>query len=117
MSGVSKPEWNSVHSRVSGNPEQDNKSIHVSPGSPLSRGRTVSVGRLMPGQLALAAGVFAVIPFNELAVLHHVLGDDRHGVLAVIVEGDLPHDRIAIFHVRQRSNHLAAVGPDLLDGV
>src|SRR3569833_2277283 len=54
---------------------------------------------LLPRQLALAAGVFAVVPFDELAVLHHVFGDDRHGVLTVIVEGDLADDRIAILLV------------------
>ena len=47
---------------------------------------------LLPRQLALAAGIFAIIPFNELAVLHHVLCDDRNGILAVIVKGNFADD-------------------------
>ena len=45
---------------------------------------------LLPRQLALAGLVFAVVPFEELAVLHHVSGDGPDGVLAVVVEGILP---------------------------
>src|SRR5215510_9707381 len=41
---------------------------------------------LLPRQLALARRVFAVVPFDELAVLDHVSGDHRHSVLAVVVE-------------------------------
>src|SRR5262245_21277507 len=37
-------------------------------------------------QLALAGAVFAVLPDHPLAVLRDVLGDQRHGVLAVVVE-------------------------------
>ena len=48
---------------------------------------------LLARQLALAVGVFAVIPLHELPVLNDVFGDDRNGVLAMIVEGDLADDR------------------------
>src|SRR5690242_6915748 len=51
-----------------------------------------SEGLLLPRQLALAAGVFAVVPLDELAVLHDVFRDHRDGVLPVIVEGDLADD-------------------------
>src|SRR6476660_1161260 len=47
---------------------------------------------LLPRQLALAAGIFAIIPFHELAVLHHVRCDDRNGILAVIVKGNFADD-------------------------
>jgi len=47
---------------------------------------------LLPRQLALAAGIFAIIPFNELAVLHHLFCYDRNGILAVIVKGNFADD-------------------------
>src|SRR5262245_58131864 len=64
-------------------------------GSVPSRAHTL----LLPRQLALARGVFAIVPLDELAVLDHVLGDNRHGVLAVIIEGNLADDRVAVLHV------------------
>src|SRR6185369_14721198 len=68
---------------------------------------------LLARQLALAGGVLAVVPLDELAVLHHIFGDDRHGVLAVVVKGDLADDRVTVLHVAERLDHLLAVGPDL----
>src|SRR5664280_143685 len=71
----------------------------------------------LPRQLALTAGIFAFVPLDELAVLNHVLGDHGYGVLAVVVEGDLADDRIAVLHITKVVNHFFAVGPDLLDGI
>src|SRR5262245_52321707 len=75
------------------------------------------VALLLSPQLALAGGVFAVVPFHEFAVLHHVFRDDRNSILAVIVERDLADDRVAIFHVRQRGDDFLAIRTDLLDSV
>src|SRR3974377_1799919 len=88
-------------------------------------GRQEVDGRDKPGpnrgicslQLALAVGVFAVLPFDELAVLHDVFGDHGHGVLAVVVEGDLADNRVAVLHVAKLGDHLLAVGTDLLVSV
>src|SRR6478752_3490278 len=38
-------------------------------------------------QLALATRVFAVLPDQPLAILGDELGDQRHGILPVVVEG------------------------------
>src|SRR5207344_1788908 len=72
---------------------------------------------LLSRQLALAGGVFAVVPFHELAVLHHVLRDDRDGILAVIIKRDLADDRIAILHIGERGDDLLAIRTYLFDGV
>src|SRR5512140_1352725 len=69
--------------------------------------RAAPQGLLLARQLALARGVFAVVPLHELAVLHHVLRDHGDRVLAVIVDRDLADDGIAVLHV-------AEVGDDLL---
>src|SRR4030065_377748 len=47
---------------------------------------------LQPGQGALARGVLRVLPEHPLAILAHVLGDERDGVLAVIGELHGPAD-------------------------
>src|SRR4030095_16323414 len=39
----------------------------------------------LSGKLALARGVFAVLPLHELGVLHHIFGDQCHGIQDVIV--------------------------------
>src|SRR5690606_33413389 len=44
-------------------------------------------------------------------------GDQRYGVLAVVVERDLADDGIVVFHLVQRAHHLLAIRPDGLDGV
>src|SRR6516165_10297968 len=45
--------------------------------------RGAARGRLfLPRQLALAAGILAVVPFHELAVLNDIFGDNRDSVLA-----------------------------------
>src|SRR3982074_3209036 len=71
----------------------------------------------LPGQFALAAGVFAFIPLDELAVLYHVFGDHGHGILAVVVEGDFSDDRIAVLHIAELIYDLLAVGTCLLDAI
>src|SRR6185437_15390558 len=68
-------------------------------------------------QLALSARVLAVGPFDELAVLNHVFRNHGHGILPVIVEGDLADDGIAVLHIRECRNHFLTVGPDLVDSV
>ena len=68
-------------------------------------------------QLALAAGVLAVLPDHPLAVLGDELGDQRHGVLAVVVEGDGTDDGVVVHHLAQGLGHLLAIGPDPLDRV
>src|SRR5262249_45849276 len=72
---------------------------------------------LLPGQLALAGGVLAVLPQHPFAVLHHVSGDQRHRVLAVIVERDFADDGFAVLDVTERIAHRLAVRADLLDRV
>src|SRR3954468_15359896 len=71
----------------------------------------------LPGQLALAAGVFAFVPLDELAVLYHVSGDHGHGILAVVVEGDFSDDRIAVLHITELVDNLLAVWTRLLDAI
>ena len=71
----------------------------------------------LPGQLSLAAGVFAVIPFHELAILHHVLGDDGDSVLTVVVEGDLADDESRSFTLLSASITFLRSGSTLLDTV
>src|SRR5690606_8295750 len=74
-------------------------------------------GSGLPRQLARAGGVLAVFPLDELAVLHHVFGDNRHSVLTVVVERDLTNDGVTILHVGELRDDLLAVRPDLLDCV
>jgi hypothetical protein len=69
------------------------------------------------GQLALAGGILAVFPLDELAVLNHVLGDHRHGILTMVVEGDLADDGVALFHASQIGNDVLAVGTDLFNRI
>ena len=61
--------------------------------------RPACIAYFCPGSLRLPRGVFAVVPLHELAVLDHVFGDHGHGVLAVVVEGDLADDGVAVLHV------------------
>src|ERR1035437_9403191 len=68
-------------------------------------------------ELALSASVFAFIPFHELAVLHHVFSDQGHGILPVIVEGDIADDGAAVLYIAERRSHVLSVGTDLLDSV
>src|SRR6516162_6677799 len=57
------------------------------------RGRAAGQQKLwLHRQLAFAAGIFAVVPFHELAVLDHIFDDQRYGILAVIIERDLADD-------------------------
>src|SRR5712671_6065800 len=81
-------------------------------GAPASR-----VTLFLPGQLALASGVFAFVPLDKLAVLYHVFGDQGHGILAVVVEGDFSDDRIAVLHIAEVVDDLLAVGTHLLDAI
>src|SRR6185312_16518010 len=82
------------------------RSLHLDSGSRASRGPGMTKTKLLlPRQLALAGLVFAVVPLDELAVLDHVFGDDRDGVLSVIVEGDLADDGVAILHVTEIGDH------------
>src|SRR5262249_30264790 len=53
-------------------------------------------------QLAPARAVLAVLPHDPLAVLRHVLGDQRHRVLAVVVERHRADDGIVVLHVAER---------------
>src|SRR5581483_5081777 len=100
-------------------PEKESKRLDS--GSRAVRGPGMTAIRfpslLLHRQLALARGVFAVVPFHELAVLHHVFGDDGDRVLAVIVERDLADDRVAVLDVAEIGDDLLAVGSDLLDGI
>src|SRR6516165_3076051 len=81
-------------------------------------GRAAGLKKLwLHRQLAFAAGIFAVVPFHELAVLNHIFGDQRHSVLAVIVERDLADDRITILDIAERGDDFLAVRTDLFDGV
>src|SRR5262245_45573004 len=93
-------------------------------GSPLARGRQYmnriryyALARPPASllQLALAGGVFAVLPHQPLAVLGDELGDQRNRVLPVIVEGDWPGDGVVIDDLAQGVGHLLAVWPDLFD--
>src|SRR3954466_9197541 len=68
-------------------------------------------------QLPLAFAVLAVFPDHPLAVLGDVLGNERHDVLAVVVEGDLADDRVPVLHLRELVDDALAVRADLLDGV
>ena len=56
-------------------------------------------GLLLARQLALAGSIFAIVPFDELAILNDVFRDHGHGVLAVVVERDLTDNRGAVFDV------------------
>src|SRR5712692_6818052 len=71
----------------------------------------------LPGQLALAGGIFALIPLHELAVLDHVLGDNRHSVLAMIVKGYFANYRIAIFDVSEFRDNFFPIWADLFNRV
>src|SRR5215831_14514855 len=82
-------------------------------GSVPSRAHTL----LLPRQLALAGGVFAIVPLDELAVLDHVFGDNRHGVLAVIIKGNLADNGVPVLHVGHLGDDLLAIGADLFDRV
>src|SRR6188472_4423212 len=57
-------------------------------------------------QLALARGVLAVFPDHPLAVLHDVFGDQRHGILPVVVERDRPNDGIVVRDLAECSGDL-----------
>src|SRR5213592_4789947 len=72
---------------------------------------------LQPGEGALARGVFGVLPQHPLAVLADVLGDERHGVLAVVVELDGPDDGVRVLGALEPGRDLGAIRPDGLDGV
>src|SRR5690349_9193433 len=78
--------------------------------------RPTSTTRLVL-QLAPAFAVLAVFPDHPLAVLDDVLGDERHDVLAVVVEGDLADDRVLVLNLGELGDHALAVRADLLDGV
>src|ERR1019366_4645317 len=73
----------------------------------------LGVNLLLPRELALSASVFAFIPFHELAVLHHVFSDQGHGILPVIVEGDIADDGAAVLYIAERRSHVLSVGTDL----
>src|ERR1051325_10913058 len=68
-------------------------------------------------QLALALAVVAVFPQHPLAVLHDVLRGERDDVLAVVVEGDLADDRVAVLHFRELVDHAFPVRSDLFDHI
>src|SRR5205085_9549594 len=91
------------------------RSANVIARSPRAERADHTPRRSQPAQLALATRVLALLPEHPFAVLHDVLGDRRNGVLAVIVEGDGPHDRVAPLHVGKLGDDLLAIGADLLD--
>ena len=66
-------------------------------------------GQLLLGQRPLAARVLAVLPHDPLAVLDDELRDQRHRVLAVVVEGDLADDGIVVARAIELGAHLLAV--------
>src|ERR1700704_954153 len=71
----------------------------------------------LSGKLALASGVFAVVPLHELAVLHHIFSDQSHSVLTMVVERDLSNDGVTVFYVGQFLNDLLTIRTDLFDRV
>src|SRR6185369_484219 len=77
------------------------------------RGGPLRVALLLPRQLAFSAGVFAVVPFDELAVLNHISSNHRNGVLTVVIERDLADYGVAVLHVGELGSHPLAIRPDL----
>src|ERR1700681_98276 len=71
----------------------------------------------LSGKLALASGVFAVVPLHELAVLDHVFSDQSHSVLTMVVERDLADDGVTVFYVGQFLDDLLTIRTDLFDRV
>src|SRR5215831_3914669 len=85
-------------------------------------GRPVTAGALRAGsflsrQLAFSAGVFAVVPFDELAVLNHISCDHRNGVLAVVIESDLADYGVTVLHIGELGGYLLAIWTDLFDAI
>src|SRR5271169_4662478 len=76
-----------------------------------------ALGGSAPLQLALSAGVLAVLPHHPLAVLDDIGRDGGNRVLPVVVEGDDPDDGVPALHLAQGRQHLLAVRAHLLDGV
>src|SRR5713226_10320235 len=72
---------------------------------------------LQPGQGALAGGVLRVLPEHPLAVLAHVLRDERNGILAVVVELHGPDDGVGVLGPLEPGGDLGAVGTHGLDRV
>src|SRR5690606_12567046 len=70
-----------------------------------------------PRELALAARVLAVLPDHPLAALDGVLGGDRHGVRAVVGEGDRADDGVVVLDLGQLLDDRLAIRSDLLNGV
>src|SRR3954470_12507739 len=86
------------------------------PNRPASTTAPTSAGcRLL--QLALARAVFAVFPQHPFAVLDDILRDERHHVLARIVESDFADDGVLVARLVELFGDLLAVGTDLLDRI
>ena len=75
--------------------------------------------RLREGSLSRSEpDLFRVAADAGIAICGDVEGfDDRNGILAMIVEGDLTDDGVPVLHVGEISNDFLTVGPDLLNRV
>src|SRR5215468_5761630 len=82
-----------------------------------ARSRPARSALFLSRQLAFSAGVFAVVPFDELAVLNHVSCDHRNGVLAVVIESDLADDGVTVLHIGELGGNLLAIWADLFDAI
>ncbi len=83
----------------------------------MRRGPARVVRYFCPGSLRLPPAYSLSSHSTNLPSWIDVFGDHRHRVLAMVVEGDLADDRIAVLHVAELVDDLLAVGTDLLDGI
>src|SRR6185503_16331872 len=96
------------------------RNVHIGQSSsPHALGRELALGSAEPSllQLALARSVLAVLPDHPLAVLRDIFGDQRHGILPVVVERDRPDDGVVVRDLAECIGDLLAIRSDLLDGV